>query len=75
MYFSISTIAAVAAFLASQADAVAIEERSTSLCNQPHYGAVGYPWQSNSSPGSFCSKSKPSNSGAWNNIVSRGPKP
>ncbi|WVW81319.1 hypothetical protein I302_103310 [Kwoniella bestiolae CBS 10118] len=68
MFFSIQTIALVAStgLLAAQgASAISVEERSTSLCNQPNYGASGYPWKSNSTPGSFCSKNKPSNNRYW----------
>ncbi|WVQ64354.1 hypothetical protein V866_004402 [Kwoniella sp. B9012] len=68
MFFSIQTIALVAStgLLAAQgASAISIEERSTSLCNQANYGASGYPWKSNSTPGSFCSQTKPSNNRYW----------
>lgn len=37
------------------------------LCNKPNYGAIGKPWESNSTPAAFCGN-KPSNSGAWKNI-------
>lgn len=79
MYFSASTIAAVATFgfgLVHPASAAvieqrAIEQRSTSALFQlSNYGAIGKPWQSSSTPGSFCSSKKPSNSKAWQNIVS-----
>ncbi|OCF34829.1 hypothetical protein I317_04029 [Kwoniella heveanensis CBS 569] len=71
MFFSLKTIALVAStgLLASQgAQALTIEERSTSLCNQQNYGASGVPWNSNSTPGSFCSKNKPSNNKYWKNL-------
>ncbi|WWC90149.1 uncharacterized protein L201_005082 [Kwoniella dendrophila CBS 6074] len=71
MFFSLQTIALVAStgLLATQgASALAVEERSTSLCNQPNYGASGVPWKSNSTPGSFCSSKKPSNNRFWNQI-------
>ncbi|WWC57638.1 uncharacterized protein I303_100170 [Kwoniella dejecticola CBS 10117] len=71
MFFSLQTIALVAStgLLAAQgASAVALEEKSTSLCNQQNYGASGVPWNSNSSPGSFCSSKKPSNNRYWNQI-------
>lgn len=41
----------------------------TALCYKPNYGAVGRPWESNSTPGSFCG-TKPRNDGQWKNIVS-----
>ncbi|WRT63259.1 uncharacterized protein IL334_000162 [Kwoniella shivajii] len=71
MFFSIQTIALVAStgLLATQGvQALAVEERSTSLCNQANYGASGVPWKSNSSPGSFCSSNKPSNNKYWKQI-------
>ncbi|WVF66598.1 hypothetical protein IAT40_001338 [Kwoniella sp. CBS 6097] len=71
MFFSLQTIALIAStgLLASQgAQALTIEERSSSLCNQQNYGAQGAPWQANSTPGSFCSKNKPSNNRYWKNM-------
>ncbi|WVQ81685.1 hypothetical protein IAT38_003810 [Cryptococcus sp. DSM 104549] len=67
MFFSPHTIAFVAStgLLAQGAFAATLSERTSNLCNQANYGAKGYPWQSNSTPGSFCSKTKPSNSKAW----------
>ncbi|WVQ72978.1 hypothetical protein IAR50_002541 [Cryptococcus sp. DSM 104548] len=70
MFFSLKTIALVASsgLFSTTASGATIEERSTSLCNQANYGAKGYPWQSSSTPGSFCSKTKPSISKAWAQI-------
>ncbi|KAL7420360.1 hypothetical protein Q5752_005330 [Cryptotrichosporon argae] len=74
MYFSPKTIALVAASgLLSSAEVAAspLAERgssSTQLCQKANYGAVGKPWESSSTPGSFCSKTKPSNSAAWQAI-------
>ncbi|KAK4686554.1 hypothetical protein P7C73_g3571, partial [Tremellales sp. Uapishka_1] len=70
MFFSFSTIAIVAGMLASPlaVSGSPLEERSNNLCNQAHYGASGYPWQSSATPGSYCGSSKPSNSGGWRNI-------
>ncbi|WVQ94210.1 hypothetical protein IAU59_001288 [Kwoniella sp. CBS 9459] len=71
MFFSLKTIALVAStgLLASQgAQALAVEERANSLCNQPNYGASGAPWNPNSAPGSFCSSNKPSNNRYWRNL-------
>ena len=88
MYFSATTIAAVATFgfgiLPGQVAAVPTEDHSIAergllsnifgggnLCDKPNYGAVGKPWDNNSKPGAFCGSKKPSNSGAWAQIVGR----
>ncbi|WVR03137.1 hypothetical protein IAU60_000127 [Kwoniella sp. DSM 27419] len=71
MFFSTKTIALVAAsgLLAAQGgSAIALEERSTSLCNQPNYGAPVAPWKPDSTPGAFCSKTKPNNNKFWRQI-------
>ncbi|TYJ53711.1 hypothetical protein B9479_005678 [Cryptococcus floricola] len=70
MFFSLQTVALIASsgLFAQSVSGATIEERATSLCNQANYGAKGYPWKSNSTPGSFCSKTKPSNSKAWAQI-------
>lgn len=41
------------------------------LCDKPNFGAVGKPWNDNSTPGAYCGTKKPSDSGAWAQIVSR----
>ncbi|WWD22728.1 hypothetical protein CI109_107221 [Kwoniella shandongensis] len=69
MFFSIKTIALIASTgLIGSTSAAVIEERGNSLCNQRNYGAQGYPWQSYSTPGSFCSPQKPSNNKYWKQI-------
>ena len=73
MYISTSTLAVVLTALAATSEVSAgpsLEGRATSLCNQKNYGAKGAPWQSNSQPGAWCGKSKPSNSGQWATLVS-----
>ncbi|KAK8844718.1 hypothetical protein IAR55_006568 [Kwoniella newhampshirensis] len=68
MFFSVKTIALVASTGLIGASAMTIEERGSSLCNQRNYGAQGYPWQSYSTPGAFCSPQKPSNNKYWKQI-------
>jgi hypothetical protein len=73
MYISTSAVAVVLTALAATTEVSAgpsLEGRATSLCNQKNYGAQGYPWQSNSAPGAWCGKSKPSNAGQWAKLVS-----
>ena len=75
MQLSYSTLAVVLTTLAVSAPEVAAapsanEGRTFSLCNLPNFGAPQGPWIHDSKPAAFCGK-KPSNSGAWANIVSR----
>jgi hypothetical protein len=84
MYFSATTIAAVATFGFGVVSAVPTEDHSIAerslfgnwfggsqnLCDKPNYGAVGKPWDDNSKPGAWCGSKKPSNSGQWAQIVS-----